>query len=174
MASPTQWTWVWASSRSWWWTGKPGNAAVHGVSKSQTWLRDWAELNPTLRMFIIKMSTKKFWRGHRLKGTLLYCFANVHSFTHYEVQYRSSLKIKWSYLQNRNTLTDAETEKTNLSSPKWKSGGREWISFRLTYTHYYIQNIWSIRTYCIAQGTLFKTLYILYEQRIWKKRRTCI
>ena len=23
MASPTQWTWVWASSQSWWWTGKP-------------------------------------------------------------------------------------------------------------------------------------------------------
>ena len=23
-ASPTWWTWVWASSRSWWWTGKPG------------------------------------------------------------------------------------------------------------------------------------------------------
>ena len=24
MASPTWWTWVWASSRSWWWTEKPG------------------------------------------------------------------------------------------------------------------------------------------------------
>ena len=24
MASPTPWTWVWASSRSCWWTGKPG------------------------------------------------------------------------------------------------------------------------------------------------------
>ena len=24
MASPTQWTQVWASSRSWWWTGEPG------------------------------------------------------------------------------------------------------------------------------------------------------
>ena len=24
MASPTQWTWVWVSSKSWWWTGKPG------------------------------------------------------------------------------------------------------------------------------------------------------
>ena len=24
MTSPTRWTWVWASSRSWWWTGKPG------------------------------------------------------------------------------------------------------------------------------------------------------
>ena len=24
MASVTQWTWVWARSRNWWWTGKPG------------------------------------------------------------------------------------------------------------------------------------------------------
>ena len=24
MASPTRWTWVWGSSRSWWWTEKPG------------------------------------------------------------------------------------------------------------------------------------------------------
>ena len=30
MASLTRWTWVWASSGSWWWTAKPG---VHGVAK---------------------------------------------------------------------------------------------------------------------------------------------
>ena len=24
MASQTQWTWVWVSSRSWWWLGRPG------------------------------------------------------------------------------------------------------------------------------------------------------
>jgi len=24
MASPTQWTWVWVDSRSWWWIGRPG------------------------------------------------------------------------------------------------------------------------------------------------------
>ena len=24
MLSPTRWTWVWVSSRSWWWTGRPG------------------------------------------------------------------------------------------------------------------------------------------------------
>ena len=24
MASPTQWTWAWVSSGSWWWTGRPG------------------------------------------------------------------------------------------------------------------------------------------------------
>ena len=40
MASPTQWTWVWASSSNWWWTGKPD---VHGVTKSQTRLTDWTD-----------------------------------------------------------------------------------------------------------------------------------
>ena len=24
MASPTQWSWVWVNSGSWWWTGRPG------------------------------------------------------------------------------------------------------------------------------------------------------
>ena len=24
MASPTRWTWVWVSSRKWWWSGRPG------------------------------------------------------------------------------------------------------------------------------------------------------
>ena len=43
MASPTHWTWVWVSSRSWWWTGRPG--VVHGVEKCQTQLSDWTELN---------------------------------------------------------------------------------------------------------------------------------
>ena len=38
MASLTQWTWVWANSRNWWRTEKPGCAAVHGITKSQTYL----------------------------------------------------------------------------------------------------------------------------------------
>ena len=44
MASLSRWTWVWVSSGSWWWTGKPG-AAVHGVTKSQTCLSElnWSE-----------------------------------------------------------------------------------------------------------------------------------
>ena len=45
MAPLTQWTWVWANSRRWWRTEKPGCAAVHGITKSQTWLSDWTELN---------------------------------------------------------------------------------------------------------------------------------
>ena len=44
MASPTWWTWVWASSGSWWWIGKPGMLLSNGVTKSWTWLSDWSEL----------------------------------------------------------------------------------------------------------------------------------
>ena len=43
MASLTQWTWVWASSRSWWWTGRPGVLQSLG---SQRVRHDWVtELN---------------------------------------------------------------------------------------------------------------------------------
>ena len=43
MASPTQWTWVWASSGSWCWTGKPGVLQSMG---SQRGRHDWeTELN---------------------------------------------------------------------------------------------------------------------------------
>ena len=44
MASPTQWTWVWVDSGSWWWTGRPGVLWFIGVAKSQTQLLDWTEM----------------------------------------------------------------------------------------------------------------------------------
>ena len=45
MASPTQWTWVWVSSKSWWWTGKPGMLQSMGSPRVG---HDWAtELNWT-------------------------------------------------------------------------------------------------------------------------------
>ena len=45
MASPTQWTWVWASSGGWWWTGK---TAVLQSMGSQSVGHDWViELNWT-------------------------------------------------------------------------------------------------------------------------------
>ena len=44
MISPTQWTWVWVDSRSWWWTGRPGMPQFMG-SQSRTRLSNWTELN---------------------------------------------------------------------------------------------------------------------------------
>ena len=46
MASPTQWTWVWTHSVSWWWTGKPGVLQSMGTVQLQKVRHDWAtELN---------------------------------------------------------------------------------------------------------------------------------
>ena len=38
MASPTKWTWVWASSGSWWWTGKPVVLQSMGLQRVRHYL----------------------------------------------------------------------------------------------------------------------------------------
>ena len=40
IASPTQWTWVWVNSGSWWWTGRPGMLQLwgHKMSDRAEWL----------------------------------------------------------------------------------------------------------------------------------------
>ena len=45
MVSLTQWTWVWANSRSWWWTGRPGCCTPWGYKQLDMteWL-NWTEL----------------------------------------------------------------------------------------------------------------------------------
>ena len=43
MVSPTQWTWIWVDSGSWWWSGRPGVLWFMGSQKVR---HDWAtELN---------------------------------------------------------------------------------------------------------------------------------
>ena len=51
-ASPAQWTWVWASSGSWWWTGKPG---MLQSTVSERVRHNWAtELNWARENLILK------------------------------------------------------------------------------------------------------------------------
>ena len=73
MASPAQWTWVWASSRSWWWTGRPGMLQSMGL---QMFGYDWAnELNyPTrtkIKATIILFQFALLW------------FASTHNILHW-------------------------------------------------------------------------------------------
>ena len=50
MASPTQWTWVWVDSRSWWWTRRPGMLQFIGLQRVG---HDWAtELKWTVLYFL--------------------------------------------------------------------------------------------------------------------------
>ena len=49
MASPTGWTWVWVSSGSWWWTGKPGVMQSTGSQRvGYYWVTElnWTKLKP--------------------------------------------------------------------------------------------------------------------------------
>jgi len=47
MESPTQWTWVWVNSGSWWWTGRPGVLQSMGLQRiGHNWV---AELSWTAR-----------------------------------------------------------------------------------------------------------------------------
>ena len=57
MSSPTQWTWVWVNSRSWWWTGRPGVLWFMGSHRVR---HDWAtELNWTEIYYMSKL--KRPW-----------------------------------------------------------------------------------------------------------------
>ena len=55
VASPTQWTWVWVNSGSWWWTGRPGVLQFMG---SQRVGQDWG--------------TKLNWTEHTCIHTYMY------------------------------------------------------------------------------------------------------
>ena len=66
MASPTQWIWVWASSKSWWWTGRPG-VLQSMRSQSQTQLSNWTELNSShwfigTKGFSLRSRKKSSWQ----------------------------------------------------------------------------------------------------------------
>ena len=64
---PTGWTWVWASSRSWWWTGKP---VVQKYMGSQRVGHDWVtELKYRENYFSWK-STKIFKKQFFSKGAM--------------------------------------------------------------------------------------------------------
>ena len=61
MAPPIRWTWVWASSGSWWWTGRPGVLQSMG---SQRVRRNWA--------------TERNWRMAHIPGTSISSFICLH------------------------------------------------------------------------------------------------
>ena len=76
MASLIQWTWVWASSGNWWWTGKPGVLYSMGsLIVRHNWVNEinWTELileiNKTQKrlssnIYLLKELIKKWLSGN--------------------------------------------------------------------------------------------------------------
>ena len=55
MASPTQWTWVWVHSRSWWWTRRPGMLWFMGSQRvGHDWVTElsWTEYHLNYHIII--------------------------------------------------------------------------------------------------------------------------
>ena len=64
MPSPTQWTWVWVNSESWWWTGSPGVLQSMG---SQIVRHNWAT----------ELKWRKVRQGFLLSASVFYARAWV-------------------------------------------------------------------------------------------------
>ena len=55
LASPIWWTWVWANSGNWWWTGKPG--VVHSMgsqSRNTNWATELSDIWASLVAQLVK------------------------------------------------------------------------------------------------------------------------
>ena len=73
MASPTQCTWVWVSSCSWWWTGRPGMLQSMGLQRVG---HDWVtKLNWLIKILVKKRSCFE-GSGHVVKR-ILSCLINL-------------------------------------------------------------------------------------------------
>ena len=61
MASPTQWTWVWASSGSWWWTREPGVLQSMGLQRvKHNWVTElnWVSWKQLKNPFHLELSSE--------------------------------------------------------------------------------------------------------------------
>ena len=69
MTSPTQWTWVWASFGSWWWTGKPDLLQSTGLQRVGHAERlNWTEF--CLRATITEPMCCRYWNLCSLEPVL--------------------------------------------------------------------------------------------------------
>ena len=69
MASPTQWTWVWVNSGSWWWTGRPGvlqfmgsERVRHDGATEMNWCCEKSKVRCTLEKAMATHSSTLAWR----------------------------------------------------------------------------------------------------------------
>ena len=89
LVSPTQWTWIWASSRRWWGTGKPGmlqsmgseldmtdqlnNNACHSVVES--FIQAWS-----CSLVLISKSEMRLTSGNLTRDNAYYDFPEPHPY----------------------------------------------------------------------------------------------
>ena len=82
MASPTQWTWGWVDSGSWWWTGRPGMLRFMGlqrvghnwVTELTDWLTEWSSGFPYFLQFKSEFGNKEFMVCATVSSRSCFCW----------------------------------------------------------------------------------------------------
>ena len=111
MASPTQWTWVWASSGSWWWIRKPGMLQSIGLQRVG---HDWTtELNWAHLIFEAELPCLPTCISHKCPMLVNLLLANFKEIK----QINPKGSQPWIFIGR----TDAETEAPILWSPNVKN-----------------------------------------------------
>ena len=131
MASLTQRTWVWTSSGSWWWKGKPGVLqSMESQSVRYNWVAELkmrTELNKDL--IEVKVKKKKIY------------FSSLFPFK----------SMNLSMIQ-----THRHTEQICHCQGKGDARGVDW-EFRISRSKLLYIGWRNTRSYCIAQKTIFNT-----------------
>ena len=104
VASLAQWTWVWASSGSWWWTGRPGVLQSMGCKESDTSERlNWTPND----------SISKLLNTYCMTNIVLYIYTHTHTwysgaqpFAELQFQRRVRKTIRW---QQRRIISDCDS-----------------------------------------------------------------
>ena len=106
MALPTQWTWVWVNSRSWWWSGRPGVLQSMGPQRVRHEWTDWQKTQHVrvhCVCIITTVSPKKWLLQASQK--ILFCHMQIFSHLNWFIW-----QYKWNVLKpgisQQHVLTD--------------------------------------------------------------------
>ena len=103
MTLPTQWTWVWSSSRRWWRRGKPG---VLQSTESQRVRHHWVD-----NKYIYTHPVKKYWEYKYMKHSQLNVLQEL---------FLMMSHLKWNHWNNHGIWWQSEPPDTEcLSVISW-------------------------------------------------------
>ena len=130
MASQTWWTWVWTSSGSWWWTGKPGVLQSMGLQKiGHNWATELNSLRYVLFSWVERRSSAYTCQFFQIK-TLMDVFIGKinqgwnHLWSHWTMSSHSlCLTMQCSIFKTM------ATEKTDLAYELLLSSWLRWSRF---------------------------------------------
>ena len=171
----TQWTWVWASSKSWWWTGKPGMLQSMGSQRiRQDWVTELMGDNPFWNWSALKRENN--WRS--------FVF-NVEILTKHAIDIRSLcfvlelMKLKVFILKICMCFYLAVGPLLFTTNYTWKCNRVLYIPYRFLEDSY-CPIVWFpfCSSICILGTCLLNTSWIFfissYPQSFWRQNNTSV